>query len=136
MTHSHPAIKAHLTSINCAQSGEKENWLALFAEDAILHDPVGPSPHDPTGEGFRGKARLEAFWDTMIGPSDTQIVSHQQISSGSNDCACIATATNTLSEDLCITIEMVVSYRVNDAGLITSLRAFWDQEAIAKQLGL
>ena len=61
MTHSHPAIKAHLTSINCAQNGEKENWLALFADDAILHDPVGPSPHDPSGEGFRGKERLEAF---------------------------------------------------------------------------
>ena len=101
-----------------------------------MHDPVGPSPHDPTGEGFRGKERLEAFWDTMIGPSDTKIVSHQQIASGPNDCACIATATNTLSDDLSITIEMVVAYRVDDAGLITSLRAFWDQEAIAKQLGL
>ena len=41
MTHSHPAIKAHLTSINCAQNGEKVNRLALFADDAILHDPVG-----------------------------------------------------------------------------------------------
>lgn len=136
MTHSHPAIKAHLRSINCAQNGEKESWLALFADDAILHDPVGPSPHDPTGEGFRGKARLEAFWDTMIGPSNTQIVSRKQIASGPHDCACIASATNTLSEDLSITIEMVVAYRVNDAGLITSLRAFWDQETIAKQLGL
>ena len=72
----------------------------------------------------------------MIGPSNTQIVTHQQIASGPNDCACMATATNTLSEDLSVTIEMVVAYRVDDAGLITSLRAFWDQEAIAKQLGL
>lgn len=136
MTHSHAAIEAHLKSINCAQNGEKESWLALFADDAVLHDPVGPSPHDPTGEGFRGKARLETFWETMIGPSNTHIVSHQQIASGPNDCACIATATNTLSENLSITIEMVVAYQVNTAGLITSLRAFWDQEAIAKQVGL
>ena len=72
----------------------------------------------------------------MIGPSSTKIVSHQQIASGPNDCACIATAANTLSEDVSITIEMVVAYCVNDAGLITSLRAYWDQEAVAKQLGL
>lgn len=136
MEHSHPAINAHLISINCAQNGEKANWLALFSNDAILHDPVGPSPHDPTGNGFRGKQQLEAFWDIMIGPSNTHIVSHQQIASGPHDCACIATATNALSEDLSITIEMVVAYRVNEAGLITSLRAFWDQEAIGRQLGL
>jgi len=136
MIHTHPAISAHLTSISCAQNGEKESWLALFAEDAILHDPVGPSPHDPTGEGFCGKERLEIFWDAMIGPSNSHIVSHQQIASGPRDCACIATATNTVNENLSITIEMVVAYRVNEAGQITSLRAFWDQEAIAKQLGL
>ena len=136
MAHSHPAISAHLKSIHCAQNGDEANWLALFADDAILHDPVGPSPHDPTGEGFCGKERLAEFWDSMIGPSNTRIVSHQQIASGTNDCACLATATNTLSGDLTIRIEMIVAYQVNDAGLITSLRAFWDRAAIAKQLGL
>jgi len=33
----------------------KEDWLALFAEDAIVEDPVGTSMFDPDGTGHRGK---------------------------------------------------------------------------------
>ena len=134
MTHPHPAINAHLVSIACAQNGEKEQWLSLFADDAVVHDPVGPSPHDPTGEGFTGKERLKEFWDLMIGPSTIIITSHKQIAAGPVDCACIATATNHLGEDLSIDIEMIVTYRVNDEGLITSLNAYWDVNAVAEQL--
>ena len=82
MSHPHPAINAHLASISCAQNGQKEQWLSLFADDALVHDPVGPSPHDPTGEGFTGKERLKEFWDLMIGPSTMVITSHKQIAAG------------------------------------------------------
>jgi len=135
MSHPHPAINAHLVSIACAQNGEKEQWLSLFADDAVVHDPVGPSPHDPTGEGFVGKDRLSEFWDLMIGPSTMVITSHQQIAAGPFHCACIATATNHLGEDLSIDIEMVVTYQVNEDGLIASLNAYWDLNAVAEQLG-
>ena len=135
MSHPHPAINAHLVSIACAQNGEKEQWLSLFADDAVVHDPVGPSPHDPTGEGFVGKERLSEFWDLMIGPSTMVITSHKQIAAGPFHCACVATATNPLGEDLSIDIEMVVTYEVNDEGLITSLNAYWDLNAVAEQLG-
>ena len=135
MRHLHPAINAHLTSIACAQNGQKEQWLSLFADDAVVHDPVGPSPHDPTGEGFTGKERLEAFWDLMIGPSTMVITSHKQIAAGPADCACIATATNHFGENLIVDIEMIVTYQVNEEGLITSLKAYWDLSAVAEQLG-
>ena len=135
MSHPHPAINAHLVSIACAQNGHKEQWLSLFADDAVVHDPVGPSPHDPTGEGFVGKERLSEFWDLMIGPSTMVITSHQQIAAGPFHCACIATATNHLGEDLSIDIEMVVTYQVNEDGLIASLNAYWDLNAVAEQLG-
>lgn len=135
--HDPPAssFNAHLVSIACAQNGQREQWLSLFADDAVLHDPVGPSPHDPTGEGFAGKERVEEFWDLMIGPSTMVITSHKQIAAGPVDCACIATATNHLGEDLSIDIEMIVTYRVNGEGLITSLHASWDLNAVAEQLG-
>ncbi len=134
MTHPHPAINAHLVSIACAQNRKKEQWLSLFTEDAVVHDPVGPSPHDPTGEGFIGKERLSEFWDLMIGPSAMVIASHKQIAAGPVDRACIATATNHLGEDLSVDIEMIVTYQVNDKGLITSLNAYWDLNAVAEQL--
>ena len=113
---------------------DREQWLSLFANDAVVHDPVGPSPHDPTGEGFTGKKRLEEFWDLMIGPRPMVITSHKQIAAGPVDCACIATATNHLDEDPSIDIEMIVTYQVNNKGLITSINAYWDMNAVAEQL--
>ena len=38
-------------------AGRKDDWLALFAPDAIVQDPVGPSRLDPDGRGHRGHGR-------------------------------------------------------------------------------
>ncbi len=128
-----PAIQAHLASIGRAQAGDREGWLALFAEDCVVHDPVGTSAHDPEGKGFHGHAGLGQFWDMMIGLANLVIVSHRRIPCGDNVCACLVTATNDL-EGLKTYTEMIVTYEVNDAGLIVSLRAYWDTQATMAQL--
>lgn len=127
------AIRAHLQSIANAQAGRKEQWLALFADDAVVYDPVGPSEHDPSGEGFHGKARIGDFWDLMIGPGELTIVSHRRIPCGRNIAACDITAANTIG-GFKTAIEMIVIYEVNDAGLLTSLKAYWDTEKVAQQV--
>jgi len=33
----------------------KDEWLALFAEDAVVEDPVGPSHFSPDGTGHHGR---------------------------------------------------------------------------------
>lgn len=136
MSSDSPAIAAHLASIRNAQAGNKAEWLALFADNATVHDPVGPSAHDPEGLGFTGKARLSEFWDTMIATGDLILVSHHRIASGPFDCACVVTATNRLPGDIKTYIEMVVTYTVNSDGKIVSLKAYWDQNAVAQQLGI
>jgi steroid Delta-isomerase len=40
--------------------------LAVYAEDAVLEDPVGPSMFDPTGAGHHGHQGLTAFWEKAI----------------------------------------------------------------------
>ena len=35
-------------------AGRKDEWLALFTPDAVVEDPVGPSPLDPEGKGHHG----------------------------------------------------------------------------------
>lgn len=40
---------------------DRETWLSLFAPDAVVADPVGPSPFDPDGRGHRGLAAIAAF---------------------------------------------------------------------------
>jgi len=46
-------------SAKAAEEGNKENWLALFDDNAIIEDPVGESPLDPSGEGHKGKKAIE-----------------------------------------------------------------------------
>ncbi len=49
---------------------DKEAWLDVFADDAIVEDPIGPSHFDPEGKGHRGSDAISAFWDKVIAPTD------------------------------------------------------------------
>lgn len=127
------AIRAHKQSIANAQNGDKDAWLSLFADDAVVFNPVGPSSHDPQGAGFAGKERIAQFWDLMIGIGDLTIVSHRRIPCGEHVCACDITATNRMG-DLKTYIEMIVTYEVNGEGKLTSLKAYWDTDKVMEQV--
>lgn len=127
------AIRAHKLSIANAQAGNKEQWLALFDDNAVVNDPVGPSMHDPSGEGFRGKARIGEFWDMMIGAGSLTIVSHRRIPCGEHIAACDITAANTIG-GIKTAIEMIVIYEVNAAGKLISLKAYWDTDKVKEQM--
>jgi steroid Delta-isomerase len=49
---------------------DRSAWLGLFAPDAVVEDPVGPSPPDPAGAGHHGAAAIAAFYDAVIGPAE------------------------------------------------------------------
>jgi len=124
------AVRAHKASIACAMAGDKAAWLALFADDATIHDPMGKSPHDPEGAGFSGKQRLAEFWDIMIGPGNLHLEPHARYPCGEDIVAVTMTARNELGDQL-IAVEMIVAYELNAAGKVASLRAYWDIEALA-----
>lgn len=134
MTTDTPAIAAHKKSIAYAMAREKEKWLALFDDDAIIHDPVGVSSHDPEGQGFRGKARIGAFWDMMIAPLDMIAIPHKRIACGPNTVAVVMSAANNLN-GMKVYIEMVAVYTVNDAGKLKNLDVYWDSNALSEQMG-
>jgi len=127
------AIRAHKASIANAMAGNKEEWLSLFAEDAVVHDPVGKSPHDPEGAGFRGKARISEFWDTMIGPGNLTIIPHKRYPCGEDVVAVAMTAANNIA-GLKTYIEMIATYEVNEAGQLQTLKVYWDVDALTDQL--
>jgi len=133
MSRENLAITAHKKSIACAQSGKKEEWLALFDDNAIVRDPVGKSPHDPEGLGFQGKQRLSDFWDMMIATGNLVIVPHKRIPVGEHICAVVMTATNYIG-GLKTFIEMVACYEVNAAGKVISLSVYWDVDGLGEQL--
>src|SRR5487761_2428954 len=50
---------------------DRDGWLGLFADDAVVQDPIGPSPFDPDGNGHRGPAAIAAFYDNVIDRADS-----------------------------------------------------------------
>ena len=134
MDTTHLAEKANIASVTLASSKQKQAWLDLYADDAVLKDPVGISPFDPEGQGHRGKAAIEAFWDNVIGPANMTINVIQRLSSGTHDCAVLQEAVNDLGNGQQTIVTMIATYRVNDEGKITAMSAYWDFDGLMQQL--
>jgi steroid Delta-isomerase len=109
-------------------AGRKDDWLSLFAPDALVEDPVGPSMLDPQGTGHRGHDGIGSFWDHHV--SVVSRFQFQITDSFANGpcCANIASITMTLGGGTTMTVDCVVIYTVDDEGLITSIRAHWEPD--------
>ena len=111
---------------------DKSKWLGLFAEDAVVEDPIGVSPLDSSGKGHKGLEAIEAFYDNVIANVDLIFEIKESIPCG-DECANFAHITNKINGAE-IKTKMIVIYRVNSNDKIVSLRAFWDYEAMEQQL--
>ena len=58
-------------SMVLTEAGDRDGWLALFADDAVVEDPVGPSAFDPEAKGHRGKEAITAFYDNVVSQSES-----------------------------------------------------------------
>ena len=115
-----------------AVAKDKQNWLDLFAEDAIVQDPIGKSPLDPDGNGHKGKGAIEKFYDTVIANGNIEFNILESIPCA-DECANFAQIVNVVG-DVKIETQMIVIYRVNSNDKIVSLRAFWDYQKMEDQL--
>ncbi len=122
----HPARLASQRSIAAVQAKDKAAWLALFAEDGVVQDPVGKSFLDETGEGHRGHEAIGAFFDGNIAPvEEIRFELHDSFAAG-DEVANVATIHMTLPGGATSRCEGVFVYRVREDGKLVSLRAFWE----------
>ncbi|MBS9533098.1 nuclear transport factor 2 family protein [Mycobacterium sp. M1] len=127
----HPAHVAGQRSRDAVTARDKEAWLAAFADDAIVEDPIGPSPFDPDGVGHRGKDAIAAFWDKAIAATDKiEFVFTDSFCCGNEEANIGAIVTTMAGHQ--ITTDGVFTYRVNEQGQIIALRAYWELERAAK----
>jgi len=124
---SHPARDMAIRSITCVEKKDREGWLAMWAPDGVVQDPVGPSPLDPEGQGHRGIEAITAFYDEVIAPADLRFQIRQTFACGS-ECANVGTITTRVGNGAVPRTELVMVYRLDDAGRLASLRAFWEFE--------
>jgi steroid delta-isomerase len=123
----HPAHAAGRRSRAAVTARDKQAWLDVFAEDAIVEDPIGPSAFDPEGKGHRGRDAISAFWDKVIAPTDKlEFKFHTSYQCG-NEEANVGNIVTTMGGHQ-ITAEGVFTYKVNDEGEMVALRAYWEMD--------
>ncbi|OBI51852.1 ketosteroid isomerase [Mycobacterium kyorinense] len=119
---------AHLAgqrSRDAVAARDKDAWLAVFADDAIVEDPIGPSHFDPEGKGYRGRDAISAFWDKAIAPTDKIEFNFLDTFQCGNEEANVGNIVITMG-GYRITTDGVFTYKADDDGKLVALRAYWE----------
>jgi ketosteroid isomerase-like protein len=127
-----PTIK-ELARASQAAAGRKdrETWLALFSPDAVIEDPIGPSPFDPEGNGHHGLAGLIAFYDNVIEKAERIDFDIEHTYICGNEMADVGTIRTTLAGGTHVAVVPgVFTYRGDGAGKLIALRAFWEMDKL------
>ena len=127
-----PALAASRASWRCVQSHDREGWLALMSPDVVIEDPIGPSYTNPDGLGVRGKHAVAEFYDANIAVNNLRVTCEETFPSSSPDeAAHILVLRSDFEGGMTSTVRGVFCYRVDDAGLITNMRGYWNLEGMS-----
>jgi ketosteroid isomerase-like protein len=106
------------TSLRLTKEQDRDGWLALFAPDALVEDPVG-------GKAHQGTAAITEFVDFTISTVESFDYEIERAYSCGNEVAMVihfaivAAGTN-------LDMDVVNIYATDGNGKLTSLRSFWD----------
>jgi steroid Delta-isomerase len=129
------ALEMSKRSMATSEAKDREGWIALFADDAVVEDPVGPSFVDPDGKGQRGIEAITAFYDKVISQSESlNFTIRQSIECGDEVCN-IGEIRITLPGNQVGTVQIANIYKVNAEGKLVSLRSFWEQDKLTFSQG-
>lgn len=131
MTEPSPALAASQASWRCAQARDKAGWLALMADDVTIEDPIGKAITNPEGTGVRGKDAVSSFFDSNIATNNLTITCEETFPSSSpNEVAHILNLHSKFEGGFTSTVRGVFTYRVDDDGLLTNLRGYWNMDVM------
>jgi steroid Delta-isomerase len=106
---------------------DRERWLALWAPEAVIQDPVGPSPFDPAGNGHHGPVAIAAFYDTVIAPNELITFEIDRSYECGDEVADVGLIRTVLPGGKHVAVvHGVFTYRSNGAGQLAGMRAFWE----------
>ena len=126
-----PALAASHASWRCVQTHDREGWLGLMADDIVIEDPIGKAITNPDGLGVRGKEAAAAFYDANIAANTLRVTCEETFPSSSpNEVAHILVLRSEFEGGFTSTVRGVFCYRVDDGGLITNLRGYWNMEGM------
>jgi len=115
-------------AMGAVERGAREEWLGLFADDATVEDPVGGAP------GRHGAAAIAEFWDTGIALLDGVQFDVRRVHEAHGEALVLADVAIRAPGGARARYDAAIHYRLDEAGGIASLRAFWDLPAVMAQL--
>ena len=131
----HPARAMAKRSMDAVARKAKDEWVALFADEGFVQDPVGRSPLDETGEGHHGHEAIGRFWDDTIASIErVGFEIHDSFAAG-DECCNVATIFAHLPGGMVMRTDGVFVYRLDPDGKLHSLRAFWEWERAMATIG-
>lgn len=123
----HPAVVAGRRSREFVEARDKQAWVDNFSADATVEDPVGPSMFDAEGRGFTGHDEIAEFWDLSIGTTEKiEFVFDDEIICG-NEVAYVGKIVTHIAGHVS-QAHGVFTYRADESGKLSALRAFWEVE--------
>lgn len=109
------------------EARDRQGWLDLFAADAVVQDPIGPSPFDPDGTGHRGRAAIAAFYDEVIAPSERITFDIEQSYLCGDEVADVGVIRTVIAGGKhAAVVHGVYTYRSDGHGRLAALRAYWE----------
>lgn len=107
----------------CYAADDRDGWVGLFAPDAWIEDPVGTPRRN-------GRDEISAFWDeTHAVPDKIELVPLGILNIVGDEAAFTMQARATLGEQV-FGIDIIDVMSFDEAGQITSMRAFFDPTAL------
>ena len=104
-----------------------QGWLDIFAEDAVIHDPVGDPPkivHRDSEQLFK---ILSSFFKQIE-------LSQDEIFFVKNGAAVKWTMQVVAKSDRQVTAEGISIFEINDVGKIQKVSSYWDEAAMMTKL--
>ncbi|MGB3049851.1 MAG: nuclear transport factor 2 family protein [Polyangiales bacterium] len=130
-------LRAAKASPELAGQHDKERWLALYADDAVLEDPVGtPASHKGRRPGRLGD-ELGRFYEAFIAASGIDMVARQDIVSDMHVFRAVDIHTTNLKTGLKMKVPANLLYEIvpRDGGLaIRRMQAHWELNRMSRVL--
>lgn len=104
--------------VAASNANDKQAVLALFAPDAVWHDPVGQPPHV-------GLDAIGAFYDQARAMADRIEMKPKDIVVCGNEAAMVFEIHVTLGDGGMI-MDAVETFEIDAQGRITGMKAYWD----------
>ncbi|NES84102.1 MAG: ketosteroid isomerase [Moorea sp. SIO2B7] len=115
------AYFANMAAMNSA------GWLDIFAEDAVIYDPVGSPPKKPYEDAQQFFDLLSRFYEKMD-------LSQDHIFIAGNGAAVKWTMRVVAKNGKNASTEGISVFEMNDANKIQQVSSYWDESSIISQL--